>query len=295
MGGCFPAYLCAQAPHKDLPAFITFGKGASPRSGDLFQQQVILFSVPVQGAPPTLWLRIWDPETGGMNDEINGGAANTTTRFSVYGGQGAFLTPPSWELTESGIPPKYCKKGSLLMYKEFGADSKYDNKFYSFGPINVKSGEKKGDRYYFKLVVEGQKGDDGNIYNVQLSADKENTRTILGAKAFAYWFSIQLTPQYNCVQFRQSEGLSDFVPYIYNLEKKASVRPLGNEKSEYEYAAAGKGSWSVSHCQVGEGIRVFNLMITTPTTGARNNVTILGRDQNGSLLKIMRGPFGLQK
>ena len=69
------------------------------------------------------------------------------------------------------------KSGNLLASKSFGASNRYDNNWYTFGPFNPLEGEyvEKFDGRIFKIIAQGESGDDGNLYTYFLSTDsKEN-------------------------------------------------------------------------------------------------------------------------
>ena len=118
------------------------------------------------------YIRVFDPDCGGENDEIQGDF-NTKTMFSVYGGKG--VDPEKNEESKGLLKGINYKTGNLLASKVFGSEARYDNKYYTFGPFNPTEGDfnEKWNSYIFKIVCEGISGDDGNLYRYFLSRDPE--------------------------------------------------------------------------------------------------------------------------
>jgi len=86
--GALVAALPAAA--EEMPAFIDYGAGARPRQGDNDHRQAIYLSVPA-ATTGKLYLRVFDPDTGGAFDQIDKRYVISTTRFAVFGGTGAFI------------------------------------------------------------------------------------------------------------------------------------------------------------------------------------------------------------
>ncbi|MBK6522558.1 MAG: hypothetical protein IPG08_09570 [Sphingobacteriaceae bacterium] len=80
------------------------------------------------------------------------------------------------------------------MGKTFGEDAALDGKWYEFGPFNPKEGELQSDfkGYVFKMVVEGLDGDDGNLYKLFLSSQKDKNVKVEGSNSFYYEYTFRL-------------------------------------------------------------------------------------------------------
>ena len=78
------------------------------------------------------------------------------------------------------------KSGNLLHSKVFKNESKYDNKWYTIGPLSPTQGEYSTEYFgnIFKLVCEGTAGDDGNLYQYFLSSSPTENIAIPGGNAF---------------------------------------------------------------------------------------------------------------
>jgi hypothetical protein len=99
--------------NSNIPFLATFGKEASKTYGDDDFSQVFFLSVPANETDP-FYVRVFDPDIGGEHDEIYGGA-DTKTKFSIYGGAGAWSTPDA-QLTD---PTGNYKAGTLLDSRSF--------------------------------------------------------------------------------------------------------------------------------------------------------------------------------
>lgn len=173
---------------ENIPYLMTFGPGAETSWGDDDFSQTFFFVVPKSFTKP-VYIRVFDPDVGGEVDEENG-EFNTTMKYSVYGGKFAFTHDDA-----QGIDPvgNY-HSGNLLATKTFGKNPAYDNKWYTFGPFNPTAGElvEKFDGYIFKVIVDGESGDDGNLYRYYLSTEYAANKNIEGANAFAYEYSFRM-------------------------------------------------------------------------------------------------------
>lgn len=70
---------------ENIPFLMTFGKDSQTEWGDDNFVQIIFFSIPADCSTP-IYIRVFDPDCGGKNDEVRGDF-NTKTRFSIYGGK----------------------------------------------------------------------------------------------------------------------------------------------------------------------------------------------------------------
>ena len=87
-------------------------------------------------------------------------AFNSSTKFSIYGGAGAYSNKDARGVNPTGN----FKSGTQLATKTFSSnDVTFDNSWFTFGPFNPQDGEvdKTLNATIFKIVVEGLDGDDG--------------------------------------------------------------------------------------------------------------------------------------
>ncbi|MCB9189744.1 MAG: hypothetical protein H6599_10760 [Flavobacteriales bacterium] len=187
-----PAYeLFSQAvpaPEENIPFLVTFGKEAKKSYGDDDNCQTFFFSIPKTHTKP-FYIRIFDPETGGKNDEVVG-KFNTQSLYSLYGGKGCISEQDAREVDPMG----QFKSGNLLYKKEFGSESEYDDKWVTLGPFNAQQGELAEEYfgYVFKLICEGISGDDGNLYRYFLSTSATENIAVPGGNAFTFEYTFRL-------------------------------------------------------------------------------------------------------
>jgi hypothetical protein len=176
------------AGDENIPFLMTFGNKADPSWGDDDYSQTFFFLIPENYKNP-LYIRIFDPDTGGEHDEGRGDF-DTRTTFEIFGGEGCQSDPDAVETEPTG---NY-KSGNLLEFKAFAQDERYDNNWYTFGPFNPTEGEwvEKWNGFVFKIIIEGVEGDDGNLYRMFLSTEQSDNRAIEGANAFAYEYSFRM-------------------------------------------------------------------------------------------------------
>lgn len=178
-----------QFPGEDenIPFLITFGKNGETSWGDDDFSQTFFLSVPETQKDP-IYIRVYDPDCGGDLDEIKGGF-DSQFRFSIYGGNLAYTGPNA----QNYNPVEGYDSGVQLASKTFGQSTKYDKQWYTFGPFNPTEGEHQPNgTYIFKVICDGIRGDDGNIYKYYLSTRPDRNLEIQGANAFTYEYTFRL-------------------------------------------------------------------------------------------------------
>jgi len=178
----------APAIDENIPYLITFGGDAKTSWGDDDFCQIFYCIIPPSQTGP-VYIRVYDPDTGGDLDELKG-EFNTIVNFSIYGGNDCWSDTAAQVLKNS----ENIKSGYLLSSKSFGNEPKYDKKWYSFGPFNPSEGkfvEKLGGRV-FKIVAQGISGDDGNIYKYFLSTSPVENIAVEGGNWFTYKYHFRL-------------------------------------------------------------------------------------------------------
>jgi hypothetical protein len=193
-------------PGKDenIPFLVTFGKDGRTSWGDDSFFQIFFFSIPKDYTKP-FYIRVFDPDCGGENDEMQG-EFNSKTRFSVYGGKG--VDPDANTESRGLLKGENYKTGNLLASKTFGIEPKWDNKYYTFGPFNPSEGDfnSRWNSNIFKIICEGIAGDDGNLYRYFLSSEQNNNISIEGANAFTYAYHFRM--------WNDTKSVAHIYPYI---------------------------------------------------------------------------------
>jgi PKD repeat protein len=159
------------AQAQETPLSVTYGPKASTAEGDPDYREVIFLSVP-DSIKDRLYVRVFDPDTGGERDLIYGPGPNTETRYRLFGGKGAYSDAVSGG-PEPG--PKELAAGTVLDERAIGANPALDDRWQTLFSAMPEQGEAVGGRRVFRLQVEGTAGDDANLYSVTLSLrDRRN-------------------------------------------------------------------------------------------------------------------------
>ena len=275
---------------------VTFSQGANGTWGDDDHLQIYFFAIPVDNKTP-FYIRVFDPETGGANDQVNVTKVfNSTTNFSIYGGKGAYSNKDA----RGTEPTGNYRSGVQLATKKFvSADSeKYDNKWYSFGPFNPNDGELDKDlnANVFKIVVEGEQGDDGNMYRFYFSKQENNNVAVEGGNPFAYEVTFHL-------KSIESEA-GHYYPYVnenvksikinnFDFDKDGWIRLNSVNKKAHELGLSGEDNWETTKAEVTkeEKNTSMDIEIIKKTT-MLNDMTINVTDQNNEALPIYNYPKG---
>jgi len=162
---------------------ITFGNQASTEEGDDDFFQIIFIRLP-KDYPKPIFVRIFDADCGGERDALYNGVWDTQTRFRLFGGKGAF-SQKAFQMKSPDI--KDIEKGSLIVDKTFGIDPFQDNQWSNLATIKASQGHVLDNFSYFKLVIEGIKGDDGNTFLVEVSTTE--TRNMPPDNVLLFTFS----------------------------------------------------------------------------------------------------------
>lgn len=197
---------------------MTFGNEASTSWGDDDFNQTLFFLIPKNFNKP-FYIRIFDPEIGGLHDEKKG-EFDTYVRYSLFGGKGAHSSDAA-----KGINPEEgYDSGSRIYSKTFGNNLQYDNKYFVMGPFKPFDGEYDVNMggYIFKLTIDGIKGNDGNLYNFFLSTKAEKNIPIDGANAFTYEYTFRLGERGEISHIYPfiDKGLSSIILYNFDYDNE---------------------------------------------------------------------------
>jgi hypothetical protein len=230
-GTLSPAYV-ALSPDTVLATDLvsTFGTAAtSPGNGDNDQVQVVFLEVPA-AFPGPLYVHIYDPDVGGTLDEQQGGAWDTLTTFSLFGGSGAYTDPLARRPTYATTTDPGISSGTPIISRTIGVSGTVDGTWTLFAMVNPDQGEAVGDTRIFKLSVVGaNSGDDGNLYNVVLSAgpDPLVSPSPPGGRIFAFSWTLPLasdSPRRLYPYIRP--GVSTFTQFNWDLDKPSGAMEL---------------------------------------------------------------------
>lgn len=289
--------LAQPVPNKEenIPYLMTFGNEAGFHWGDDDYSQTFFFLIP-KDFKRQVFIRVFDPDTGGDIDEIRG-PWNTQTRFEVFGGIGCHSEVDARETSPIG---NY-KSGTLLGMKVFGENPRYDNEWYTFGPFNPEEGEyfKDFDGYLFKVICEGLSGDDGNMYNYYLSTSGTENIPIEGANAFAYEYSFRMHNDPNEV--------SHIYPYItegtvtvkisnFDWDNDGEIIVVSKVREGQKILVSGEENWGRDEIKVkAEEIKTsydFQFAKSKRPVVRNNNVVVNVRNQYDETMPFYTSPIG---
>ena len=285
----------APAAEENIDYLVTFGANADKSWGDDDFCQIFFFRVPTNQTEP-IYVRVFDPDTGGELDEGKG-EFDTQVSFSVYGGEGCW----SNEDAQGVDPIGNYKSGNLLASRTFKISNKYDNGWYTFGPFNPFEGEfvKKFDGRIFKIIAEGLSGDDGNLYKYFLSTSPKENKEVEGGNIFTYEYTFRLSNNQN--------NVSQIYPYIddrtisieisnYDWDDDGFIRIVSVAKNGTLCEVSGEKNWVVREFPIIEEEKNTSIEIQFIKNRARliknNNVVVTVQNQYGDLLPFFVVPIG---
>jgi len=285
----------APAAEENIPYLVTFGNNADKSWGDDDFCQAFFFLVPVSQTKP-IYIRVFDPDTGGELDEGKG-SFDTQIIFSVYGGDGCW----SNEDAQGVNPVGNYKSGNLLASKIFRESSRYDNSWYTFGPFNPFEGEfvEKFDGRIFKIIAEGISGDDGNLYKYFLSTLPKENKEVEGGNVFTYEYTFRLSNNQN--------NVSQIYPYIddktisikinnFDWDDDGFIRIVSIAKNGTLCDVSGENNWVIREFPIIEEEKNTSIEIQFIKNRARlvrnNNVVVSVQNQYGEMLPFFVVPIG---
>ena len=294
------ADISAQAvPGKDenIPFLVTFGRNGEISWGDANFYAIFFFTIP-KDYKGQLYIKVFDPDCGGENDEVQG-LFDSKTMFSVFGGKGV---DPDRNLASRGLKKgDDFKQGNLLASKVFGVDPRYDNKYYSFGPFNPAEGDfnEKWNSYIFKIVCEGITGDDGNLYRYFLSRDANSNLPIEGSNAFTYSYTFRM--------WNDTKSLAHIYPYVdtgivsikqknFDWDDDGVVLVVSTYKQGISVPISNEADWKestipIEQAEVGKSLD-FQFHKKQEFLVKNNNVVISLENQRGDALQFFSSPIG---
>jgi len=277
---------------ENIPFLVTFGKKADTSWGDDDFTQIFFFVVP-ENYKGMVFIRVFDPDVGGMHDEVNG-VFDTKMQYSIYGGKDAYTHPDAQEPHPKGN----FKSGTLLQTRTFGVDPRYDNKWFSFGPFNPTDGEHypKYGGYIFKVICQGIDGDDGNMYRYFMSTSATDNIPIEGGNAFAFEYTFRLHDD--------PKQVSHIYPFVdhettkirvenFDWDDDGIIRVTSEVRREQLIAVSGDNVWAIDEFAILEGEKGKSLDFQFIKKNVKNNNVVINvRNQRGELLKFYSSPIG---
>ncbi|WBA40399.1 hypothetical protein [Hymenobacter canadensis] len=280
------------SPGENIASLVTFGAQADPSWGDDDFTQTFFFLVPKQNRQP-VYIRVFDPDCGGQLDEKRFNW-NTTTEFSLYGGPGTHSAPDARKPKPGGN----FRSGTLLKQVKFGANAKYDGKWYTFGPLNPLEGEyvPEFDGYVFKVIAQGKAGDDGNLYRYFFSTSPTQNVAVEGGNAFTYQYAFRLVPT--------RRAITHLYPYVndrvvsitqsnFDLDGDVSIKIFSVAKNGHPASVSQDNIWARSQHPISSKEHGLSLdMRLTSLTKEGNDLVFYVTDQYDVALPFFAIPLG---
>ena len=300
LGFAYTSFLEAQAvPGKDenIPFLVTFGKYGKTSWGDNDFYEIFFFSILKDYTQP-FYIRVFDPDCGGANDEIQGDF-NSKFLFTVYGGKG--VDPDKNEDSKGLDKGVNYKTGNLLASKVFGSEARYDNKYYTFGPFNPSEGDfnERWNSYIFKIICEGISGDDGNLYRFFLGRNPNNNLPIEGANAFTYAYTFRMWNDFKSVAHIYpfvDTGVVFIKQSNFDWDNDGKILVVSRYKQGIEVPISNEDNWASSNIPI-EPAEVnssldFQFHKRQGDLVKNNNVVVTLKNQRGDALKFYSSPIG---
>ncbi len=280
---------------ENIPHLMTFGNAADESWGDDDFSQAFFFLIP-KDFKQQVFIRIYDPDTGGDIDEI-AGAWNTKCSYEVFGGKSCWSDVDARETSPIG---NY-KSGVLLGTKIFGENPRYDKNWYTFGPFDPAQGEfvEMFDGYVFKIICEGIAGDDGNMYNYFISTSGTENIPIEGANAFAYEYSFRM--------HNDPYEVSHIYPYIdeatisvkisnFDWDSDGDIIVVSVARQGQKVPVSGEDKWAQDELKVLDEEHKtswdFQFVKSKQPLVKNNNVVVNVRNQYDETMPFYTSPIG---
>jgi hypothetical protein len=285
----------APATDENITYLMTFGGNASTSWGDDDFCQIFFCIIPPSQTGP-VYIRVYDPDTGGDLDEVKG-EFNTIVNYSVYGGKDCWSDTSELIVNKAGNH----KKGYLLATESFGSDPRYDKKWYSFGPFNPFEGknvEKLGGRI-FKIIAQGISGDDGNIYKYFLSTSAVENVPVEGGNLFTYKYHFRLSDDQKRVcqiyPFVDERTISIQISN-FDWDDDGTIRIFSVAKNGILCPVSGEDNWIIREFPIVDEEKNSTIeiqFIKNQTIQVKNNnVVVTIRNQYGISLPFYVVPIG---
>lgn len=271
--------------------FVTFGKQAESSWGDDDYNQTVFFLIPKHYRQP-FYIRVFDPDVGGQHDEMKQ-VFDTYTRFSLFGGKGAH----SNEAARNVNPVPGYDSGKRIYSKTFSQSPQYDNKYFVMGPFNPLDGEydEVMGGYIFKVIVEGVKGDDGNLYNFFLSSQSGSNRKIDGANAFTYEYALRLKSDGTVSHLYPfiDGGISSIILYNFDYDKDGEIFVYTVAKNRHLSAVSGDDEWKKGVHKISSAEHNSSMDVQLLNKkGINNNLTVYVLNQYEDAVGFFSSPIG---
>ncbi len=222
----------------EAPLLVTYGTDAPHREGDPTHRQIIYIDLP-DGLQERVYLRVFDPDNAGDYDLIYG-QPNSETRYTVFGGDGAYAGEPVDGKTNTEAE---LSSGNVIADKTFGDDPRTDGQWTTIALLSPSDGEQRGNRRLFRLVVDGITGNDGNLYGVDLSLRNARAVPPEGAKLYSFAPTIRVPNRTTLTELRFQVPGEETELVVDNFDAAHGKLALATSFRSVPLKPSGQGRW----------------------------------------------------
>ncbi len=277
------------------PLSITYGPKARTSEGDPDFRDTIYLAVP-DTTKDRLYIRVFDPDTGGAYDLQHGAAFDTRMSFTLFGGPGAGAppaAPPDATAKSDGRKdaqapaPAEATSLKVLASGEYGEDPSVDDSWVTLASVMPEQGDHVGDRYVFRLEIVGLTGEDGNLYEPTVSLrDRRNVAP--EGLAMLDW-----APTVRIPRLKVQTELAFDVPAdaqritIHNFDAASGEVAFASTWRTVPVAASGQGDWRAGEVTLLPQERGSTAsVVVSGGVEMPNDLTLYVTDQSGRMLPM---------
>ncbi len=276
--------LCAGTAIGNGLPLITFGPDAERQKGNDGSNALVQIQIP-RSFSQSLYLRVFDPDVGGTEDEPVG-PWNTRIRYSLYG---AGNTDPIANRPVAGVPLSPPPGATVVLDAEFGADPLTDGSWHTLGSFSPAQGQVVGGDYVFTLLAEGLVGNDGNLFDVAVSTDPDADQPVSGAELWNNRPSFIVPPGTNRfaeARFVIPAGTTELNVRTFDLDRVRSVLQLPFTPAK-SLSTSSDGRWREDTMAIDPSTDGQPGAVVIRGMGSlRNNVVLEVTDQEGKALSF---------
>lgn len=286
---CSGSSLQAQQLDVTSPLIVTYSKDAGSIEGDHDQRQLIRFSVPL-GQSEQFYVQAFDADTGGRHDETVGIASDTEMRFSLYGRNSEALIVRSGD----GTPTENIS-GRPLQSIKIGSDKSYDDKWRNLFVVNPERGEIVGDKREFFILIEGTRGDDGNLMNVRISRDGEGLSEIDDSRIYSFLPTVRAPSRRSITELRVQVPKDAQSLTIENFDSAKGTVTFAGRFRSLPLEASGQDEWEIATVPLTEQEKGEFISVSLGVgVERRNDASIYISDDKGRPVAIELPPKGFR-
>lgn len=275
-------------PTEEPPLLVTYGPRANSIEGDPNHRQIIILRLPATHTEAA-YVRVFDANTGGRHDTPFGRWGDTSMAYRLFAENAAS--------NRSRDP---------LASVTIGSDRSHDNRWVSLFEIDPATGTVQGlgpdAMRVFQLEIEGVKGNDANLYSVDLSASASEAMPIMGARLLAPGATIRIPELDDEATARSVQMVLDVPPgtktlKVQNFDAASAEVVLTGPYSTRSTKSSGQGEWARQQIDLSDAERKLvdqgrgtslGRFALTATGGAEspNDVTVFADDQRNRRVSI---------